>query len=553
MPKIATYGDSRVGTDVISQPTFSSQGPFDGGIARGLSDLSGAIGGMKERIDTTVAEEALVNFERDKNELFFNPDSGYFNTQGRNAFDGAQGTGAALEELRKKYSDGIESQGAKDMFGKAAGAHITRGNADIMRHSAKGARAWEVATASAQVENSLEASSLYWNQPQAIKEQNMVGRLAVLDAAELAGIGSEATAERLQTFESSFARSTITAATSSSAADGQAAMDKYGDRLEGPDKVKLDKMIEDTTRVEKTRADASLAIATATRLVGQYDDRTDILAEVNKIKDDDLRKKTLAEANSQFSRKRQAESEFQGDAYDDAEGHIIDGGTAESYKVSDPQGWDALSSKQKASIQGGKAVVTDWVQFSGLMTLPKEELAKINPVEHFTNLAPAERSKLITAVKGAQGKSSGTEKAESRLGQTRSAEVTAAVNHLFGTPAKQDYDQVNTYRALMNDEHESRKMIKGSELTPSEFTDMVSDITAGAVKSGRFFGTNPVRNEELFDEDVRDHAGLLRGINFPVTSQSLVNMQELLLEFERRGTQLTLSTLEQAYEQAYRE
>ena len=90
--------------------------------------------------------------------------------------------------------------------------------------------------------------------------QNALGRQAVIDAAEIEGIGAEATNERLQTYDSSFAKSTINAAVSNSSAEGQASLDKYGDRLEGHDRIKIEKMIASKTQAEKTKADSQQAI-----------------------------------------------------------------------------------------------------------------------------------------------------------------------------------------------------------------------------------------------------------------------------------------------------
>ena len=87
MPRVANYGGPQVRTTVTQQP-LADAGPGDrvfrqneraiqSAGAAGLAITQAAVEHQR-RVDTTSAEEALVSFERDKNNLFFNPDNGYF-------------------------------------------------------------------------------------------------------------------------------------------------------------------------------------------------------------------------------------------------------------------------------------------------------------------------------------------------------------------------------------------------------------------------------------------------------------------------------------------
>ena len=433
MPTIVQYGPSQVSTQVVAQPLAKAaqKGAFGQAIGKGILDVVKAGAALKQRVDVTSAEESLVQFERSKNDLFFNPESGYFNTQGKNAYDNSTAATQSLEALKKQYGESLNSN-AKRLFDRSADRHITRSNLDITRHASKGLKAWEITTLESQTENSIENASLYFNDPDRLKVQNVLGRQAVIDSSEMMGLGPEATAEKLQTFESSFAKSSINAATQSSAVEGKVALQDYGDRLEGPDKVKMESLIEKKEKVEKTQNDARVAVATATRLVDQYDDRSDAMEEVNKIEDEDLRKKTMTETMSQFSRKKQAESEARASSFEDAESHILKGGSAESFQATNPEEWETLSTKQQRSIESGVVATTDWNTYSDLMLLPKAELAKVDPTEHFDKLAKTERSRLISAVKSAGGTGSPKDKVDHQVGRTRSAQTTAAVEQFFG-------------------------------------------------------------------------------------------------------------------------
>ena len=530
MPKVVQFGESTVSTQVVRGPRFSDPGPFSSGPAAGLQAIGGALAGVQDRVDTTAAEEALVGFERDKNDLFFNPESGYFNTQGRNAFDGATGTNEAMEALRVKYEDQLSSPGSQRMFNEAAGAHITRGNADIMRHSATGAKVWEVATLGAQTENALENGSLLWNRPADLRVQGAMGRAAIVDAAELEGIGAEATAEKLQTFDSAFAGNTITAATAASAADGQAAMDKYGGVLEGPDKVKMDGLIEKKIKSEKTKSDAQQSVVRATAIVGRYENRQDVVDEVNKISDPELKAKTMAQAMSQFSRRRQAENELQGDTFEGAEEHLREpGGTALTYQAQDPAGWERLSPKQKSSLEKGPEVETDWDAFSELMLLPKEQLKNLNPADYFTVLDETERKTLISAVKSANGTGSSSDAVDHQTGRTRTAQTTEAVDLLFGKKTSRNDEsrrKVTAFYSLIDDETVSRETQLDRKLTSEEYTDMVSGLTRTVVKERKFLPDPELDIADIPAEDVSAVSDFLRDNNIPVTADNMLKAYE---------------------------
>jgi hypothetical protein len=526
MPTIAQYDTTPVSTQVTPQP-LAQDAPaaaFGAPIAKGISDVAQSAVDFKQRIDTTAAEESLVQFERDKNDLFFNPDTGYFNTLGRDAYDNSPAAAQALEDLKKQYGETLNQQ-SKLLFDKSADAHITRSQVDISRHAAKGLKTWEVSTIEAQAENSVENASLYWNQPDRLKVQNLVGRQAVIDSANMMGLSSEATNEKLQTFDSSFAKASIEAATQSSAAEGKTALEEFGDRLEGPDKVKMEGHIERKTKVEKTEADARAAVLTSTKLVDQYDNRNDIIEEVNKIEDADLRKKTMTESMAQFGRKKQAESEARATTFEDGEKHIMEGGTAESFKMQNPEGWELLSPKQQRSIESGGVSVTDWNAFSDLMLLPKSKLAKVDPTEHFNKLAKTERSKLISAVKAAGGKGSAKDKIDQQVGRTRSAQTTAALEQLFGKKSKWNDDKrekINGFYSLLDDEVRFRETQKDAKLTSEEYTDLLSGLTRTVVQEKDFWFDAELDITDVPSDDVPVLSKFLRDNNVPVTSDNLI-------------------------------
>jgi len=488
MPRIAQYENQQQQTQVASQPrasTASGNAAFEATIrtaqqiGNAVQNTAQAFGDARIRADEAAAEEALIGFEKQQNDFFFNPESGYFNSQGRNAFDGRDGASKSLAELKKSHGEKL-SVGAKTLFDRAADARIARGQVDIDRHAAKGLKAWEIATINAQVENSLENASLYWNQPDRFRVEMAAGRQSVIDSAEREGIGAEATAEKLQTFNSNFLRNSIEAATAMSSEEGRGLLDDFGSQLEGPDRVRMEKQIEAKAKAEKTQQDAELAILKGANLVDSFESREDIRAEVNRIEDPELRKRTMSEAMHQFNLRKQGENEAQAQSYEDAENFIVEGGSSAAFRAQNPEAWESLTAKQKKSLESGKPIITDWNTFSDLMLLPKEKLAKINPNDFASQLAPEQRNRLVGAVKSARGEGSARERADNQVGRTRNAQVSSALEGMLGKKSawkESSRKKADAFYDLLDNEAAHREAQKEAPLTSEEFTKLLSDLT----------------------------------------------------------------------------
>lgn len=537
--KVVTYDGNQVQSQLSAKPLASGDVPaaaFGTGLNQGLQQLGGAIADMGQRINTTEAENAMVQFEREKNDILFNPEKGYFNTQGRDAFDNAQPAVKSIEDLKTKYSDSL-SQGARTLFDKTAANHVTKAQVEISRHASDGFKAWEVSTLDAQVENTLENASLYWNDKDAMRVQNVIGRQAITDAASMQGLSAEAINERLQTYDSSFARAAVEAATVNSAAAGNKLLGEMDKRLEGSDKIKLQAMIQTKMTAEKTKADASYALIKSKQIANQFDDRESIMAEVDKIKDPELRDKVMSQTMHEFSMRKQAQTEARTEAYESAESHVQDGGTAESFQAENPEAWMRLSPHQQKMIKDGKASSTDWETFSDLMTMPKDQLSKVDPNDYTDKLAPAERSKLISAVRSAKG---GGNQVDSQVGRTRAAQTKAAVTQLFGPTTKQNagnYDRnarMNGFQQLIDDETRFREEQTGKKLTSDEYTNLINGLTRKVVIEGSLWNsTKMIKDIPLtgktngVDTDILPElTNELRRRNKPVTSDNLLNLYE---------------------------
>jgi hypothetical protein len=523
MPKVVQYTGSQVSREVVRGPRAGSvaSGAFGlGGVTEGARDLAVGVAQAKQRVNTTAAEEAAVKFERDKNDMFFNPDSGYFNTQGRNAYDTAGTMQQELVKLRDTYGDTLESEEARAAYNRATDVQLMRSNVDIQRHASKGLQAWEVATIQSQTENTIESASLYYNQPDRLKVQRQLGRQSVIDSAELRGIGAEATNEELQTYNSSFSASIINAATRNSATEGKDALDQYGDVLEPADLQKIENNIAKKEKSEKEATDAAMTMTISNGLVDRLDDRGQINEEINKIDDPQLRSKVRRETMWQLDQKKKAQDERRGAIYEDVENALIDGRSVESWITSNPESWELLSPKQKRTVLSGKTITTNHAKLSELLLLPKNQLAKVEPSDHFTELAPGDRTKLTNAVKAARG-----EREEDPVGRTRAAQTTATMSQMFGKPyrnlSRSKQQAWNTLYSELDNELKYREGQKGGLLTSQEYTGMLNDFTRKVVEEGVLWDSE-IDVTDVPSEDVPVLSRYLRDNGVPVTADNLI-------------------------------
>ncbi len=554
MPKVTQYQPNQVQTEVVQQPLASNApaATFGADIGKGLQDVAQATFNMKERIDTTSAEEAAVQFERDKNDIFFNPDTGYFNTQGKNAYDQSIETTKSLEKLKKKYADTLNSN-ARNLFNKVAQRQITSANNDIARYAAKGLKVWEISTLESQTENALENSALYWDQPDKLKIQNILGRQSIIESSKMTGISSESTNEKLQSFQSAFATNIITAATQSSADDGEVVFKNYADELEGPDKIKMTALIEKKRQVEKVKADAEMSLLTANKLVEQYDNLEDAIKEVKKIKDTELQKKTLTETRVQFNIKKTFEKEKANDAYQDIIGEVNDGKTINMIQAESSESWLAMTDKQRNNILSGKHMITNQVLLNKLRLLPDSEKAKLNPNDYSDELKPADMNKLTTEIKAAKKGQQG-----SRVKSLASKSMIAAEG-IFGKKSKwskksggltKKGEQANEFLNDLQSAIDEWETDNKRRITPVEENKIIAEFTGVIVAERSFLGIDILSGDDELDltntpaADIR----LLNRIKnaFPerVDQTVLVDAYQSLIE---AGEPINGETLTKAY------
>jgi hypothetical protein len=536
MPKMARQEEPRLRTKVVRGPRAQALplSAFPAAqIGRGIGELGKGVSQLADRITTTEAEEALVKFERTYNDFFFNPESGYFNTQGRVAYDTADNANESLQKLAKEHADTMSNPQAREKFMSVANSHITRGQLDIMRHSAKGLQAWEISTIKAQVENTIENAALYRTDDKRLSVQRELGRQAIYDAAALEGVTGDALNERLQTYESAFASATIDAAILDNAAEGQLALDKYGDRLEGAEKVKFENRILNKAAAEKTQLDSQNAVMLANNIVATHgSNRSAVLDALTKIKDPETQQKARKDAMYHVNQLKEAEAEERADIYEASESFVMQNGSVEALKAAYPDQWNKLSPKQQRQLEKGEPVVNDWNTWHNFMSMSDEEIRKMKPseVERIAlKLDKSHRDKLYNMWRESRDPKT-TPSAESQVGRTLSAQTKSAVEQIMGKKSRKwnsrDLSRADQFYALIDSETKFKAATLDRDLTSEEYTNLLNSLTRKVIIEKDFWPDPELGISDIPEEHFGDLIKALRDHRIPITSDTLIRAYE---------------------------
>lgn len=522
-----------------------------GNLGAGVSQLAQNVEKFKLRVDTVAAEEALVKFEREKNDLFFRPKpeagnplappGGYFNTEGREAYDKATPFSEELDALRKKYSDEISSEQARTLFDQASNAQITRAKSDVMRHAATQFRAWEVGVKTAGIETALGNAGLYWNDPVRRGEQLHIGRESIIDLGYMRGQSPEEVAAAMTKFNSSFAINTIEAALNENASAAQIALTQNMELLNGVDLANIQTKIDREFKIEKTQQDSNTAVIAATTYLQEYGDadnaRTLINERINAdIVDPDLLPLVRREAMWQLDMRQRAKSEEREASYETAYDYMLQPNASIDRLIADnPKAWDALSVSQRRQLVAGTAVTTDATQWLAVTSLPPHELAKINASDYAGVFSKSDLDTLAARI--ADAKEGGV---EARLGQTIAAQTTQALQSIIGgkpndwTSAQQSQADAihSTINAIVTDASKT----KGGKLTNDEYKAILDNFTreyiiadsTGEIVAERQFwrSETDMRINDVPAQDITDITAALRAQGRALTSENIIRAYE---------------------------
>lgn len=531
MPRVQTYGANRESTQQISNKRSTPIQQADVSLAPGLNNLAVGFKAYQDRADETAAEEALINFERDKNKMFFDPKEGYFNKQGRDAYEGGKSTSDSLLKLQSQYADQLESPRAREAFRKASEVHVTRGIADIDKHSFTGLQSYESATRKARVENSIESASLYWNNPQEAELQFAVGYDTITQMAKDQGLDAVATNEMIQNYDSAFSKARIQAAMVNDLTTANKMFEKFGNRIEGVDRVAIEKDLEKANFDAKSTGISEQIIKTGASTL------TELMAEVDKLpsktpEEVAMKSEVQRLVTNRHSINKRMFDEQQDAMYQNYAKQIQDGaGTSKNIPAN---AWSAMSYQQRENIKKmeremskGAPRVTNERLFQDLLSLPPDKLAKIDPVAYFNQLKDGDYDKLQTAVNSAKnGKTSEPNFIDITDGAAR---MKNTMRMVFGKdPAKltgADLEKYNAIsRSIQIQVEQATQANGGKKLPPSQLDELYNGFARKQVIQRDWWPDSTKDLSDYSATDIDKATAHLRRMGAPINATNLMTL-----------------------------
>lgn len=553
MPTVPTYGAQRAGVEVTgpgsvlqrgapagvpgviqqrapSASTFGVAERNEGAIGQAAANLGNAFTQIAEQARKVRAEENLVEFQRARNEVLMNPETGYYNTRGRDAYEGRDATIENLQKMSRQRADAIQDPVAREMFTTAANSLLMQDEQQTMEFAARNFDAWQKAVSQQRVEVSLNDAMRNWRNPEQLAIDFELGKQSIMDANQ--GMGTEYINAEINQYAGSFYRGVVEAAINSSVSEGEAMMAEFKGHLDANVEAQLRDRLDNKKEVEESQFYASTAVIKATNLVNDYyrdpDARNIIIDEINKIEDPKLRDLTMSQAMSDLNQRMNAQSEQRAAYYEQAVGLMNSGMTTAQIMAQQPEVWNTMTSTQQAALMNAEVagpVKTDLDLWTGLTLASDQELETITNEELSviqTKLAPADYKQLVDRIKDLRA---GTE--ETRIGWTRNAQAAAAMKEVFGD-SKGDVElaEQRVFYGTLQAEYNARKEALGRELNYEETDKLYSDLTARYLVQRKWLGI-PMGKTEYGLEDVplpavQEISAILREQGLSVDAPSIV-------------------------------
>jgi len=391
MPKIPRTTGQLVQTDIANQPKLTNQDVSSGSraLAKGISDIGVAAKAIKLKRDTAEAESLLFDFENNKNDILFNPKSGYYNSQGQAAVDGHAPTQKALDDLRKQYQEKITNPAMGDLFNKAANARMGADQKSMAAHASKGQRVWEIENFDKSIATDTKTATFNWNSPDVVHERVLSTGIDGRDKS-LKQFGDNKIAHAAsQDAQSSLVTSVIKEALNHD--DGlekaEVYREKYKDILSSDDLISIDKSL---NAKQKSNEVARLT----DEIWNPLSDQDEIDAKVAKIKNPEIKLEVIGNLYTLGVQRQKTVERNQAKLVDDSLVKIVNENV--NVRDIDPEireaigqdGIDILLKRQKER-DTGKYQTTDWSVYQDLKSntewldgpLPLAEMGQLATTE----------------------------------------------------------------------------------------------------------------------------------------------------------------------------
>lgn len=493
------------------------------------------------------AESALANSDAAVRELLFNPQTGYYNTQGETAYKNVQLTKDHIAKIQESYGQNL-SGGAAKAYQRANAKKNLDHFSRVDSHAVKGLKVWQETATTALVDN--QTTWAYYNHnlltEQTGHENFLAGRGQVVELLEEQGIDDpEIVKRRLREYDSKFFSNAVMGALNEGYSPAKEVFDRHKDAI--TDVETRERVVRALQLAKKREEEINIgasATALAHSLVKRFQSRGEILDYITGMQDKELASRVTPEVLRLFGEYKNSREENEQRSLEVADGFFreVPGATLEMFVANYPDEWDALTEQQKQDVRTRKVTSTDWTEYNRYLGLG-DGLIDVDTAELTRTLAIPERKKIMDLRRKLMEEKgllpgSGRERegfvVEPGISVSNARYTQQRVEMVMGPASKWNKskkEQASALHLLIQQETQEAAMAKpNGRLSSQEYMNIVDDVTARhKLGEARFFGlaSPPERNiGQIPPEEIKANTEWLRQNDLPVNSRTIIGVSQ---------------------------
>lgn len=210
--------------------------------AKGLGDLGDAFAKVQALRDETEARQRRNQYMTERDAILYDPETGYMNTEGKNALDGRKDAELRLRQARERYAKGLSPAAAR-MYGQAADALDLETNRTMLRHNGAQLKAYVVQEGEAGAANFQNEALRHAGDPKMADKYMAAGLAEKREVARKKGMSPEAIDLMERSYVSETTRKTAQQLAVHDPLAADAYVKKNAGRLSADDRLELDKAL----------------------------------------------------------------------------------------------------------------------------------------------------------------------------------------------------------------------------------------------------------------------------------------------------------------------
>ena len=566
MPTVPLLQDNRIKEQSIDSPRVSTDTPeglFGGGSSAQAVSKAGL--GLAKRIDDIRREEAnkadqiaildadqkLAQLETD---LLYNSQTGAVNKKGKDAF-------AVPDDVSTRYKDGVSEieKGLNGDFQKRSfqDLSVKRGlfiDRTVQKHVSTQSRAYDEEVTTSYIANERNAAMENFDNEDRIKLSVDRQRGAILSHGDRNGLSSETMDLRTADMESKTYSDIITKVLNGGAdARGKEYYAKYKDKIIGDDKVRIEKILQQSVLMGDGQRSAD-------KIMAKTDNSTDALAAARSIQDPKLRDETVSRVKQRLAEEKVIKRDNEESNYQVAFGAIEN---QKSMDAIPKDVLDTLSETTKrnlkdhlAKLLSGKPAETDFDTYYNLEQMAgspatKDKFLQLNLMSLRHRLSDVDFKKFSSMQNGVRkGETKELDGIETKTSIVSNSLAQAGVKLGKGANAD-DVKKSNQFRRAVDKLVVERKDATGKKVTNEDLRQITDNLMLEVItgksfiffdQKKRFFELAPgdtpmVRFKDIPDNERSSIESSLRRRGIPTTEENVTKIYvQKLNQFDtRRG------------------